>query len=322
MKTVFIRFVLISVIVLFGWCGAAAEVANCVVAFVNEELVTLYELNNSIRELTGKDPERLKSQDRERFEEIRRRVLDLLVEEKITNSKVKKLGIEISEEEVDAAVDRLKNSNGWNDEELLYNLRREGSTLEELREDLRKSIQRNRLVNYEVKSRIVIREEDLRDYYESNKDSFSSGGKVHLAGIVLMFRNPSDADERAATIRKAEEIHNRLGDGESFTELAARYSKGPGADEGGNLGVFSWSELDEQILDQIEPLRSGDVTEPIIRPEGVQILKVLDRREGEVKSFEEARDAIYDIFYEKEMDARYRQWIADLKKEAYIKIVL
>ncbi len=322
MKTVFVRFVIISFVVLFGWCGADAEVTNCVVAFVNEDVVTLYELNKSIRELTGNDPERLKAEDRKRFEEIRRRVLDLLVEEKLTISKVKELGIEVSEEEVDAAVERLKHSNGWNDEELLHNLRREGSSLEELRDDLRRSIQRNRLVNFEVKSRIVIREEDVREYYESNEESFSSGGKVHLAGIVLMFKNPADSDERAATISKAEKIHDQLSDGESFAELAARFSKGPGAGEGGDLGVFSWSELDEQILGQIERLDPGEITEPIIRPEGVQILKVLERSEGEVKPFEKVKDAIYDIFYEKEMDARYKKWIADLKEEAYIKIVL
>jgi peptidyl-prolyl cis-trans isomerase SurA len=322
MKSIFVHFIFISFVVLFGWCDVSAEMTNCVVAFVNEDVVTLYELNSSIRDMTGNDPERLKAQDRSRFEEIRRRVLDLLVEEKITISKVKELGINVSEEEVDAAVDRVKHSNGWNDEELFYNLRREGSSVEDLREDLRRSIQRNRLVNYEVKSRIVIREEDLRDYYESNKESFSSGGKVHLAGIVLMFTNPTDSGERAATISKAEEIHDQLREGKSFEELAAKFSKGPGAGEGGDLGVFPWSELDEQILDQIEPLAPGEVTEPIIRPEGVQILKVLDRSEGEAKSFEDVKDAIYDIFYEKEMDARYRKWIADLKDEAYIKIVL
>jgi parvulin-like peptidyl-prolyl isomerase len=49
---------------------------------------------------------------------------------------------------------------------------------------------------------------------------------------------------------------------------------------------------------------------------------VLDRSEGEAKPFEEVKDAIYDIFYEKEMETRYKKWIADLKEEAYIKIVL
>ncbi|HDR15080.1 MAG TPA: hypothetical protein ENN79_06285 [Desulfobacteraceae bacterium] len=322
MKMVAVHFVLIPFVVLFGWGGVGAEVTNRVVAFVNEDVVTLYELNNSIRELTGNEPAKLKAQDRNRFEEIRQRVLDLLIEEKITLSKVNELGIKVSEEEVNAAVERVKRSNGWSDEELLYNLRREGASLEHLKEDLRRSIQRDRLVNYEVKSRIIIREEDLRQYYESNKDSFSTTGKVHLAGIVLMFGNPDDADDRAAAVDKAEDILERLRKGESFAELAAGFSKGPGADEGGDLGIFSWGELDEQILDKIERLAPGDITEPIIRPAGIQILKVLERSEGEAKPFEEVKDAIYDILYEKEMDARYRKWIADLKEGAYIKTVL
>jgi peptidyl-prolyl cis-trans isomerase SurA len=307
---------------LLGTRGAWAEIENRVVAFVNEDVVTLYELNSRIKELIGREPEELKERNRDRYQEIRQKVLDLLVEEKITLSKVKDLGIEVSEEEIDDAVDRVKQSNGWSEDELIYNLRREGSSIEELREDLRGSIQRNRLVNYEVKSRIIIREEALREYYEANRESFASGGKVHLAGIVLMFRDRDDSGHRAETFRKAEDILDRLRSGESFSVLAAKFSKGPGAEEGGDLGVFSWSELDEQVLDSIEHLSPGEVGEPVVRPAGIQILKVLDRDEGEAKSFEEVRDAIYDILYEKEMEARYRKWIADLKEEAYIKTVL
>jgi peptidyl-prolyl cis-trans isomerase SurA len=322
MKMITPRLFWVFLFVVLGWDAAGAEVANRVVAFVNDDVVTLFELNRKIRELSGNNPEDLRAHDKARFEDVQRSVLDLLVEEKITLAKVKELGITISDKEIDAAVERVKQSNRWTDEDLLYNLRREGTTLEDFRDGLRRSIQRNRLINYEVKSRIIIREENLREYYESHKDSFSSVGRVHLAGIVLMFRDSEDRDDRAATLRKAGDILERLRGGEPFAELAGRFSKGPGAREGGDLGVFSWSELDSQIREAIEDFRPGDVSEPILRPAGVQILKVLDRSEGEMKPFEEVREAIYDILYEQEMESRYEKWIEDLKQKAYVKTVL
>ena len=322
MKIVSMHLVAVLLAAAIGWGTAGAEVANRVVAFVNSDVVTLYELNNRIKALIGSDPEELRKIDRERFEEVERRVLELLVEEKITLAKVKELGIDVEDREVDAAVERIRESNNWSREDLLHNIRREGTTLEKFREELRQSIQRDRLLNFEVKSRIVISEESLRKHYESHLDSFTSEGGVHLAGIVLILDDPADRGERAAVLSKAEDILERLRKGESFEDLARRFSKGPGAREGGDLGVFSWSELDEQIIKAIEHLDPGQVSAPILRPAGVQILKVIERRDGRVELFEEVRDDIYEILYDLEMDARYTKWIEDLKQKAYIKRVL
>ena len=304
-------------------CGVVlAEVSNRVVAFVNDDLVTLYELKGRIRALTGADPLDLREQDRARYAEIERRVLDLLIEEKIAQAKVRELGINVDDREVDGAVERIKKSNGWSDEELLYHLKREGVTLEAFREDLRWGLERNSLIDFEVKSRIVITEESLRQYYESNRESFSSVGEVRLAGIVLMFTDHENRREREAVLEQASDIMERLRAGESFADLAAKFSKGPGADQGGDLGVFSWSQLDGQILEAIENLGVGEISRPIVRPAGIQILKVIERRDEQIKPFEEVRGAIYDILYEQEMDARYNKWIEDLKQKAYIKRVL
>jgi len=73
-----------------------AEICNRIVAVVNDEVITLHELNEKIKELTGIESSDLKNQDKEGFIEARRKVLDLLIDEKIALDKSKELGIEVT----------------------------------------------------------------------------------------------------------------------------------------------------------------------------------------------------------------------------------
>ncbi len=68
-------------------------------------------------------------------------------------------------------------------------------------------------------------------------------------------------------------------------------------------------------------MSTGDVTRPIIRQAGIQIVKLLEKQESGVKPFEEVRDAIFEILYKEEIDKRYSSWIKDLREKAYTKII-
>ena len=298
-----------------------AEICNRVVAQVNNDVITLYELDNKIKELTGYDSGELKMKDEKKYIETRRKVLDLLVDEKIAFEKIREMGIEVTPGEIDEAIERIKESNQLTQEGLIARLKKEEVSFESYREEIKKQLERNRLINYEVKSKIVIREEEIKDYYSNNKDKFSIIAEVHLATIFLKQEDPSNQEETVALLRKAEEIVFRLKKGEDFGKMAREFSQGPGAEEGGDLGLFKTAQLDPELLKVLKGMSTGDVTRPIIRQAGIQIVKLLEKQDSGVKPFEEVRDAIFEILYKEEIDKRYSSWIKGLREKAYTKII-
>ena len=177
------------------------------------------------------------------------------------------------------------------------------------------------MINYEVKSKIIIREEELKEYYDEHQDEFSTQGKVHLAMIFLKQEDPADPDESRELKEKAHQIIRKIKSGEDFGKLAKEFSNGPGANEGGDLGVFKMSELNEEMAATVKDLSSGEVGNPIIGPNGIQIIKVVEKDKGGEKSFDQVKNSITSTLYRKKLDQAYSAWIQDLREKAYVKII-
>jgi peptidyl-prolyl cis-trans isomerase SurA len=172
-----------------------------------------------------------------------------------------------------------------------------------------------------VKSKIILREEELKEYYNTHREEFTREGRVRLALIFLKQEDPADKKEARDLYQKAQEILLMIKDGKNFANLAEKFSNGPGASEGGDLGVFKMTELNPEMAEIIKDLPDGGVSKPIVRPYGIRIIKVEEKDGGGEKSFDQVRNAIQTILYRKELDKRYSAWIKDLRKKAYIKII-
>lgn len=298
----------------------SAEICNRVVAIVNSEVITLHELNGKIRQLSGVEASALEAQNKEGYIDARRKVLDLLIDETIAHDKINEIGIEVTQKELDAAVERIKERNQWTHEDLVAGLAGQGITYEQYLENLKKEMEQMRLIDFEVKSKIIIREETIKQYYDDHGYEFESHEKVRLAIIILRNENP-EGPIAPSLSRKAEEIVSSIKAGEDFGDLARRYSQGPGAAEGGDLGFFNPAQLDPNLRETVETTAVGEVSGPIISPAGIQIIKVLEKQETGVKTLEEVRDAIYDALYKEEINKRFSSWIKGLREQAYIKII-
>jgi peptidyl-prolyl cis-trans isomerase SurA len=309
-----------GVFTLILYSSISAEVANRVVAFVNNDIITLHELNNEIKKKTGISPKDLKRQDEKAYFETGQKVLSSMIDEKISRDKIKELKIEVAETEVDAAIKKIEQDNRITRDELLEALEKQGVTYKSYRENIRNQIERMRLINYEVKSKIIIREENILEYYNQHKDDFETEEKVRLAAIFLMQRDPLDKAERRSLERKGKKILSRLKDGEIFAELARQFSQGPGANEGGDLGYFKTSQLDPQLTKIVKDMAPGEVSGLIATPSGIKIIKLMEKQQKGVKTLEEARDAIYGDLYLEEVNKQYASWIKELRKKAYTKI--
>jgi len=311
----------LAMVALPGFHHAAGETLNRVVAIVNDDLVTLHELNKKIQELTGLTPVELRGQNEVNYYKVRSQILELLIDEKITRGKIQEMGIEVDQKEIDNAIEKMKSDNKWTQEDLVSRLQSEGLSLEKYRENMKGELERIRLVNLEVRSRILIRKEMMTQYYEENKDRFSDEMKVHLASIFLLLKNPDDEKESLEIEKKGGTILARLKAGEDFKDLARKFSQGPGAEDGGYLGVFKLDELNPGLKKILEVIPEGGFSDLIIMPNGTQIIMMVKKDGGKAKSFEDVEDAIYGILYQEEIDKRYKAWIKELRERSYTKII-
>jgi peptidyl-prolyl cis-trans isomerase SurA len=297
-----------------------AETTNRIVAIVNSDIITLHELNTSIKGITGSSAKELRLRDEPDFYEVRRAVLDNLINDKLTRQQVMKLGIKVAPEDIDAAVERVKRENHLTQEELIYSLKQEGITIEEYRERMKGEIERSQLVNYEVKSKIVITEEDVRNYYQEHSGEYREIPQVRVARILLEVRNPDDEQEISHVKSLGVEILDRLKEGDDFFKLARTYSQGPAASEGGDLGWIKVSQLERTLREKIVDLSPGEYTDLELASPGFQIIKLIEEKKGEIRPLEQVHDAIYSKLSKEKVEKRYAAWLKSLREESYIKI--
>jgi len=301
--------------------NSLGETSNRVVALVNDDCITLYELNKTIEEWTGYTPEVLRAKNEDEFIETRKNILERLIDEKITKAKIKELGIVVTPEQIDMTIEGIKRDNRLTQEDLLTELKSRGINYEKYRENLKKEMELFRLINTEVKSKIIIREEQLKEYYQENLDEYRSEEKIQLASIYLGRKKTQDDKEPDALLESMNKILERLEQGEDFSKLAEEVARDHGEALNGDFGLFKESQLEPSLVKLLRELPEGGVTKPIMRPNSIQIVKLVKRQKAEVKSFDDVRNVIHSIFYKEEVEKRYMAWIQELRKHAYTKII-
>lgn len=311
-------FFMLTILVFSG--NVEAEICNRLVAIVNNDIITLHELHKKMKEITGYDADKIKENSQVTYEKMRTKVLEKLIETKITNKKIEELNIEIKEKEVEDAIKHMMRENQWSNTDFKNMLKDRGISEDVYKESVKEDLQRYKLIDFEVKSKIIIRDEQIEEYYNNHKSEFHREKGVELATIFIA-RKTMNADEEAIKIEeKGEKILDALKKGADFSEMVSKYSDGPGVREGGYLGRFDPNLLEPEIRKIVENTPEGGYSDLLIKPNGVQIIKVLSNSDGGTMSLEKARGAIYGILMREEINRRYSEWIEKLKQDTYVKI--
>ncbi|NPB09400.1 MAG: hypothetical protein GXO17_03510 [Thermodesulfobacteria bacterium] len=291
---------------------ARAVIVDRIVAVVNDEVITLSELDEAAAPLYKRYLAGVKNPvERDRLiNEIRRKVLREMIDDLLVAQEVERLGITVTDEEIDHFIENVKQQNGLSDEQLEEMVRAQGLTMEEYRKRIADQIKRIKLIQTQVRGRLVITEEELRDYYQ--KHYLSSGQtKYELAAIII---RGEDAEEKA---RKA---YEELRSGADFVEVARKYSVLP--DSGKGLGTFSLEELSPEVREVIRGLKPGEFSRPVKVGDTWQIFLVIAVHAEGAKSFEEAKPEIQQKLYQEKVDQLFQNWLKELREKSYVRILL
>jgi peptidyl-prolyl cis-trans isomerase SurA len=310
------RVVIVSIFfTLLFYSEGLAVLLDRIVAVVNDDVITLSELNAmelSVLQNSGKRP------GQEGFELDRERLLNELIDKKIKLQKAAELNIKVSQEQVNLAVQQILEKNEITEDAFKEKLRKEGFTWSVYKKEISEQMVLSRLMNEEVRSRIFVMPDELEEYYQEHRDRFGLDEKKHLLRILLSVPESATEEEREAREIEAEALRVRLLSGEDFHQIAIRYSDGPEAREGGDLGYFSEGELREELNREISGMRPSEISRVIPLEKGFVLFKVDDVRASSHVPFEEIKDKIQEAIYQEKLRTRYETWISELKSKAYI----
>ncbi len=315
-------FARLLVLLFFVPCLSQAEVIDRVVAVVNDDLITLSELNSEGALHFDKIRQQVPSEQRaEALATARKEILSSLIERKLIAQRAAKRDITLSDEEVDMQYFHVLEQNNLSEEQFKTELAKAGITPSMYKENLRSQMIRQRLIGVEIRSKVVITNEQIEEYYHSKYGQQSEGDGLHILQIGCLWGPGSKTADKKEARMRAEQLRGMVMAGENFKDIAQSYSELPSATDGGDIGIFLQDELSKPMQDGLAGLRPGEVSPIIESGESFQFFKLLSAKSGNVITqapLESVREEIRALLTEQLLKEKFDRWVIQLRESSYV----
>jgi peptidyl-prolyl cis-trans isomerase SurA len=310
---------LISVLALLA--ASPGEVVDRVAATVDGEVVTLSELTDR----AGSEYERAvrlppgAARD-EATGAALRRAFDQVVAEKLLAKQAQALQLEVTEQQVDAALADIRQRNRFSEEDLDRALAEQGLDRAAFRAQVRRELETYQVLQYRVRGRVKVSDDDLKNYYQTHPQEFGGEEELHVRHIFLPLPDAASGGDEAKVKAAGEKVLQRLKTGEDFAKVAREVSKGPSAEDGGDLGWLRRGTIQKALEDAAFALKDGQISGLVRAGPGLHVLKVEGRRRGGERSFEDAKEEIRARLMDEQVGATRQQYLEELRRGAAIEV--
>ncbi len=257
----------------------AARALDRVLAVVNDEVITANELALRLR-VAEEQLARQKIQLPER-QVLARQVLEQMIVQHAQLQLARDTGVRVDDSTVNATIGRIAEQNGMTLAVLRERLEKEGVSFARYRDDIRDEIILNRLRDREVESRVQVTEGEVDNFLAAQASAQSDAAEYNVAQIVLRVPEGSSPERIEAVRQRAQALRAQLISGADFAQLAASYSAGPEALQGGDMGWRTQERLPSLFLDAIKGLKPGELSAVVRSPGGFHLLKLLGQRSAQ-----------------------------------------
>ena len=232
----------------------------------------------------------------------------------------------VTDEELAAAYDNTRSRSGLDPVEFKKKLERSGMTEETYKKQLRDQVLQSKLVSLDVRSKIVVTDEMIRDYYKEHYTAKTEKGSFYLLQMGFQW-NPEvnepgkEREDKTETRKRAERALELVNKGQDFKDIAKKFSDLPSASDGGDLGILSLDDMASVMRTAIAPLKPGEVSKIIETSDGYQFFKLLstkDEAASTSSAYDKLKEEMREKLYEEKMKVAYSEWVKKLKESAYI----
>ncbi|RMF88358.1 MAG: hypothetical protein D6736_10710 [Nitrospinota bacterium] len=299
-----------------------AVIIDRILAKVNDEIITLSQVQEEGYPLLARLQAEFSGKELEaRRQQIEEKMLQQLIDRVLQLQQARKLGLSVSEAEVDAALQDILRRNNLTEEELKSILQEEDIDFLDYRQRIEEQLLLAQLLNREVRSKVHVDEEEVEEYYRTHLDQFGSPTRFRIRHILFLVPPQASNGEVEATRKKAIAVLQRIQAGEDFSQLARQYSQDPSAANGGDLGYLKKGEMLPAFEQALAHMRVGEVRGPIRTPYGFHLIRLEEKQGGEEHPPDAVRREIEKILINQKMQKRYQKWMEELRSEAYIEII-
>lgn len=305
-------------LLVFAGSSHAAVLLDRVVAVVNQEVITWSELYKTMEAEASPDVKELQKEEKKKmFKENEALFLETLINIRLQLQEARHMGIRVSGEELQEAIDSIKKKYDMSEAAFIESLKAEGLSYEEYNKRLWEQIVMSKLVNNQIRNKIVITDEDIKKHINENKEILENTESLRISQILL--KKQKDADNSKLEER-AGDLLKKIEQGWSFSDLAKQYSEDSSANSGGDLGFLKKSQLNKNFINILSGMKPGDISKPFWTENGLHIIKLESRitAQNENEIWEETKNLLNNkIFAE-----RYNSWLKSLREKSFIEIRL
>lgn len=295
--------------------AATEELIDGIAAQVGSDVVLISEVTR----VTDPMEEKMRAAgatDRD-IDMIRSDMLERLIERRLVEQVVRNMELEASDAEIDAAIESIATENGITMDQLKESLESHDVDFEEYREKIRGEIQRTKILNGMVRSKVQIEEEEVKELYARRYSSQRSGGdEMHLRHLVRAGGKdgPRSIEEACGSTRAG---LTRIQGGEDFAAVARELSD-MNPQNGGDVGWVHEEDIAPWMADAVRGLPVGGVSEVIEMPFGCNLFQVVERRGFERVDYADVEQDLYTEIYNERLETEYEKWMEELRGRTYI----
>jgi peptidyl-prolyl cis-trans isomerase SurA len=259
--------------------SSSGELLDRIAAVVNDGVVLTSQLDAQTDEVT----ERLRQQKTELPPRnvLRRQILERLIVEEIQIQRADRLGVEVSEEMLNGALDDVAKRNNIGFPDLPAALAQQGVDYRDFRDEVRRQLKLQLLRQRDVIARINISPRELDQFMARQANAPDQNAEYNISHILIsvpVTASPEQIEERE---KRAREVYEKAKGGEDFAQLAVAYSESSTNIEGGSLGWRRGPQLPSIIAERIAQMKAGEVSEPIRTPSGFHLFRLNELRGGQ-----------------------------------------
>src|ERR1700733_6594858 len=260
--------------------GVHGELLDRIAAIVNDGLVLKSELDAQMDAVT----KRLQEQKVELPSQsiLKQQVLDRLILQEIQAQHAKRVGLTVSDEQLNSALQEIASRNKIPFDQLPTALSAQGVDYKTYRESMRKELTLSTLRQRDVISHINVSPREL-DQFIARQQTAAANDEFNVSHILLSLPEAATPQQLEDITHKARDLAARAAKGEDFGQLAIANSNSQTALDGGALGWRKGTQLPEFILALVTKMKPGEVSEPVRAPSGFHIVKLNERRSGEAQ---------------------------------------
>lgn len=304
------RFLILAAMAFLVWGVVGCNLFAKKAAIVNGDPIYMSEVDKQLERISAqhKTAEQKKAFTQQKAQ-IQKQILDILVDQKLYEQQAEKLGVKVTDQEVENEVNRTK-KRFPSEAEFAKALKDAQMTLDDLREFTKNRLLQER-VNNKVVGKITVTDAEMQDYYEKNKDQFKDPEQVKVSHILVK------------TEDEAKKIRAEIVGGLDFAEAAKKYSTDAATKtKGGDLGFVQKGVMAAEFEQAAFALGIGEVSQPVKTQFGWHLIKVFEKKAERQKTYDEVKESLKQMLEAQKKSDKIQKWLEGIRKKSKIQTLI